>query len=486
MTGMAERTGYLPGLNNEIIDWHTLAFERDNQVLKLAVPVLNETQLQELISTVQKASRTVLKALTVHEITGIIDAAITRLLNRNDPYRKKAETLLPVITGYDDEMIKLGLTDYLKTFRQTDLQKFLAEDFTNPTILDQFQPIPKGGLAKAIGPDLLLHIWAGNVPGLPLWSLVSGLLVKAGNIGKVPSGEPLFANLFAELLAEVEPKLSDCFAIIWWQGGDDLHEQILLDRADVVLAYGSNTSLSAIRARTPLTTRFIGHGHKISFGLVSKESLYTQKAWATAHQAAFDIIRYDQQGCYSPQVLFVERGGSVAPPEFAKLVANELRCFEQKFPRRELTIEEAGEIAAWRHAEESRITSKVNRDMMGDPLGTWSVVFTEEAEDLSPSSLNRTVKIITVDALDEAITRITPFKRYLQTVGIAASPNELYRLSELLGAVGVTRICALGHMTAPEAGWHHDGRFNLLDLVTLTEIERSAETSAEALAPYVD
>ena len=86
MTGMAERTGYLPGLNNEIIDWHTLAFERDNQVLKLAVPVLNETQLQDLISTVQKASRTVLKALTVHEITGIIDAAIARLLDRNDPY----------------------------------------------------------------------------------------------------------------------------------------------------------------------------------------------------------------------------------------------------------------------------------------------------------------------------------------------------------------------------------------------------------------
>ena len=26
-------------------------------------------------------------------------------------------------------------------------------------------------------------------------------------------------------------------------------------------------------------------------------------------------------------------------------------------------------------------------------------------------------------------------------------------------------------MTAPEAGWHHDGRFNLLDLVEITEID---------------
>ncbi|CAM5198922.1 Acyl-CoA reductase OS=Bosea thiooxidans OX=53254 GN=ARD30_15295 PE=3 SV=1 [Bosea thiooxidans] len=41
-------------------------------------------------------------------------------------------------------------------------------------------------------------------------------------------------------------------------------------------------------------------------------------------------------------------------------------------------------------------------------------------------------------------------------------------------------------MTAPEAGWHHDGRFSLLDLVTLTEIEQSAEAAAEGFAPYVD
>ena len=40
--------------------------------------------------------------------------------------------------------------------------------------------------------------------------------------------------------------------------------------------------------------------------------------------------------------------------------------------------------------------------------------------------------------------------------------------------------------TAPEAGWHHDGRFNLLDLITITEIEHSAEKSADEFAPYVD
>jgi hypothetical protein len=41
-------------------------------------------------------------------------------------------------------------------------------------------------------------------------------------------------------------------------------------------------------------------------------------------------------------------------------------------------------------------------------------------------------------------------------------------------------------MTAPEAGWHHDGRFSLLDLVRMVELEQSAEDAAESFAPYRD
>ena len=38
------------------------------------------------------------------------------------------------------------------------------------------------------------------------------------------------------------------------------------------------------------------------------------RAPATARLAAHDVMRYDQQGCYSPHVFYVERGGKVAPP----------------------------------------------------------------------------------------------------------------------------------------------------------------------------
>lgn len=481
-----ERAGHLPGLSADEVEWQTLTFRRANQVLDVAVPVLDAAQIDRLAARVRAASRAYLKSLTVAQIIAIIDRVIARLLDRGDPWRRKAEEILPLVTGYDAEMVRLGLTGYLKTFRAPELRKFLAEDFANPQILDDFQPTPKGGFARAFGPDLLVHIWAGNVPGLPLWSLISGLLVKAGNVGKVSSAEPLFAGWFAQLLAEVDPKLADCVAILWWKGGDDAREVALFKQADVVLAYGGNDSLNEIRGRVPVTARYLPFGHKIGIGMVARAALDTQKAWSVAHQAAFDISRYDQQGCYSPQLFFVERGAKVSPREFANYVAHELACFEQKFPRRELTIDEAGSVAAWRHAEEIKAASRPDRELTGDAAGAWSVAYVEDAEDLAPSGLNRTVKIFAVDRLDDALPRIAPFKAFLQTVGIAAPPEELFRLGALLGEAGVTRICALGNMSAPEAGWHHDGRFNLLDLITMAEIDRSAEAAADGFASYVD
>jgi hypothetical protein len=73
---------------------------------------------------------------------------------------------------------------------------------------------------------------------------------------------------------------------------------------------------------------------------------------------------------------------------------------------------------------------------------------------------------------------------YLQTVGLATNPESLLAISESLAHSGVTRICAIGEMTSPSAGWHHDGRFSLLDLVTMVDIESSTETSANGLSDY--
>jgi len=479
---MPERAGYLPGLDPAALQWQTLTFGRTGTALAVEVPVLGAGDMTRLAAHVRQQAAERLRPLPVARVVEAVDAAIARLLDRSDPYRRRMDDLLPIVTGYDREMVRLGLTQYLKTFRKPELLRFLAEDFANPAMLDDFQPLPKGGFGKAFGPPLLAHIWAGNVPGLPLWTQVSGLLVKAGGIGKVPSAEPLFATWFAQLLAEVAPDLAGCLAVVWWQGGEEAPERALLQAADLTLAYGSNASLAAIQSRMPPAKRFLAYGHKVSFAMIAAAALDPAKAGDTARRAAYDVARYDQQGCFAPHVVFVEHGGAITPRTFARYLARELAAFGERYPRRGLTMAEAGSVAAWRQREEFTHGGEV----LGDEAGTWSVSYQEGGAGFGPSCLNRAVRVVAVDNLADVPAQVAPYRTLLQTVGIAAPPGDLFRLAEALGEAGVTRIAALGDMTAPEAGWHHDGRFNLLDLVQITEIDARAEPAADRLAPYAD
>lgn len=476
--------GHLPGLAEGDVAWHTLAFGDGPQQLQVRVPVLRPQQLRALAQGVRAAARRELRSLRVSEIIAIVDTAIQRLLDPADPYRLEALRLLPAVSGYDAEMVRLGLDGYLQRFRAPQLHRFVAEDFANPKVLDEFQPAVKGGAVRAFGPGLLLHSWAGNVPALPLWSLVCGLLVKAGNVGKLPSAEPVFATLFARLLAEVHPPLAGCLAVTWWKGGDEASAAAVIAEADTVLAYGGNDAIAQLRDQVPVTTRFLGYGHKLGVGLVARAALDTQRGPVTARLAAHDIVRYEQQGCYSPHHFYVQRGGKVSPRDFAHYLAAELGNLQRRFPRRALALEESAAIAGWRQSAEFQSFGDEGMELLGAADAAWAVAYSDRAQPLAPTGGGRSISVNAVDALDDVLPLLAPHARFLQTVGLAAEPRELHRLADALGQAGVTRICALGAMTSPEAGWHHDGRFNLLDLVRMVEIEQSAERAADALAPY--
>ena len=518
--------GYLPDIAAADVAWQTLVFDTRGRRLEVAVPSLSPGQMQALARRVRAGAERRLRTMTVAQIIDVIDRAIARWLDRSDPARRRAETWLPIVTGFDGEMVRQGLGDLLRCFRAPQLRRFVAEDFANPLVLDGFQPTAKGGAVRAFGPGLLVHNWAGNVPALPVWSTVCGLLVKAGSIGKLPSAEPLFAGWFARLLVEVHPPLADCLAVVWWPGGGGDEASALYAEADAVLAYGGNEALDAIRRRLPVTTRFLPHGHRLGVGLIGREALDPLKAPALARLAAWDVARYEQQGCYSPQVFYVERGAAVSPRAFADYLAAELANLEQRFPRRPLALEEGAALARWQQAMSWQMAGRMAEHTAARPTGrtdgrlagssvpeeaqamigpqsaAWRVAFSEAVTGipiddsdegsferlppLEPTALYRTIRVIGVRSLDAVMPVLAARQAYLQTAGVAADPARLVHLAEALGAAGVTRISAIGSMGAPEAGWHHDGRFNLLDLVRMTEIEQSAETAAESFARYAD
>ncbi|MCC2684905.1 MAG: acyl-CoA reductase LuxC [Paenibacillaceae bacterium] len=451
--------------------------------LLLRLPCLTPEIMMDIMHKVAENRKKYLAHLKTADIVDKIDAAVQKWLNPEYELRRQAETWLPAITDYDPEMIRLELKRFMRTFRKKELLRFLDEEFDQAAVLDEFRPRKSGGMSRAYGPESIFHVFSGNVPGLPVWSLVMGLLVKSGNIGKTSSAEPLMAVLFVRSLYEVDADLADTIAILPWKGGTSALEEPVIAAVDAVIAYGADSSVERIREQVPGSKRFLRYGSKVSMAMVGREALTADRFGETVHRLADDVSTYDQQGCLSPHAVVVEDGGAVSARQFAQLLAAELQRCEERRPRAAVSQEEALAIRRVRNQYELAALNGESVTVYSSKAGTeWTVIYHQE-QGFAPSPLNRTIHVFGCTALEDAPSYIEPYRELLQTVGIAVGPERLQQLADLLGTAGVNRICAIGKMSRTPAGWHHDGRFNLLDLVRWTDIEWSAEQEAERYDP---
>jgi len=94
-----------------------------------------------------------------------------------------------------------------------------------------------------------------------------------------------------------------------WTGGDGSEEDALFASADVVVAFGRDDALRAIRARCGSETRFVPFGHRASVGRLTRADLAALDD-ALADRVVRDALLYDGEGCLSLHALFVDAAGS--------------------------------------------------------------------------------------------------------------------------------------------------------------------------------
>ncbi len=272
--------------------WQTLHFAAHGSVLDVEVPLLDDAQMQTLAAHVRAAARARLQPMPVDAVIAMIDRAVARLLDANDPVRREADALLPLVTGFDAEMVRLGLTAYLQTFRAPQLHRFVAQDFANPKVLDGFQPALKGGAVRAFGPALLAHVLgrqragpAAVEPGLR--AARQGGQHRQAAERRAGVRDPVRA---AALRGASAAGRLPCDGVVERRHSPGPRRRCSAN-ADTVLAYGGNAALHEVREQVPVTTRFLGYGHKLGLALVGRAALDRQRGPATARQAALDVVR---------------------------------------------------------------------------------------------------------------------------------------------------------------------------------------------------
>ena len=324
--------------------------------------------------------------------------------------------------------------------------------------------------SRAVPPRLVAHFLAGNVPMPGIVSICCGLLLRTANVVKVSSRDPVFPTLFIESVREVDAELADCVAALEWSRSELELTKAALDGADAVIAYGDDRTIAALRQLSPANARFLGYGHKLSFGVIAKEAMTEENLPLLARAAAFDASVYDQLGCLSPHIYYVEERGQLGPRKFAAALAEAMAVYQARVPRGQLSVEEAAQVAKFRSGYEFRAAGDKRCVVWGSAESNdWTVIY-DDSPSFIPSCLNRTIFVKPTDGYKRVLDAIQKISSHVSTVGVAPMHERAAGFAVELAKMGVHRVCPIGQMQRPPLSWQHDGRPNLADLVSWTDL----------------
>jgi len=437
---------------------------------------LTPPMITEACATLKHNREQYLAARSTQGLVNLLAEVADNWLNEAYPFRKLALEQGPKATSFSRATLTVGLDNFFKQLTTENLNALITQDLGHGKRLDDLTATVAeerlNRAAFAFGPEFLVHVAAGNIPNPTLMSMVLGLLTRSAQFVKCASGTSLLPRLFAHSIYDADRKLGACLELAEWRGGDALLESALLAEADCVTATGSDETLAAIRARMPTGVRLLGYGHRVSFGFVASGALTGFAAKKVVPRVAADVVAWDQLGCLSPHVIYVEHGGGVSAEQFAELLAEELARREAVEPRGELPIELASTIAARRTFYEVRAAHSPETRMWRSENSTaWTVIYEADPK-FQPSCLHRFIYVKGTPDLEAALQGADELRGKVSTVGLAAPEDQALELAQQLARWGVTRVCPLGQMQNPPLTWRHDGRPALGDLVTWTDWER--------------
>ena len=433
--------------------------------------------LEEACQTLKRNRESYLRGRTTASLVRLIAELAENWVHSDFPFRRFALEQGPAVTGFSKATLAAGLDGFFREVTIENLQALLSQELGQGQRLDSPTALPSELASRraaiVTGPEMLVHVAGGRLPNPIFHSVILGLLTRSAQFVKCPTGGSFLPRLFAHSLYEVDPKLGACLELAEWRGGKAGLENILFQHADCVTATGDDETLAAIGKLVPFRTRYVKYGHRVSFGYVTAQVLAGFGARKIVTRAAHDVVAWDQLGCLSPHVIYVQNGGALPPEQFAEMLAEELARREESEPRGQLPAESAAVIASKRAFYEVRAAhSPDTRHWSSQNSTAWTVIFEADPR-FQVSCLHRFIYVKPAANLADTLQNADAVRQSVSTVGLAAMEEEAPEMVAQLARWGVTRVCPLGKMQNPPLTWRHDGRPALGDLVTWTDWEQA-------------
>ena len=330
-------------------------------------------------------------------------AAARRLADPRDPLGVEARRALPGATGLSDASIELSLTQHLETSVTPDgLAKLVT----------------RAGSAPRVHVVLSANVFTGVVRAVALAvAAAPSVVVRPSSREAVLA--PLLLRAITEQGAEARFEVSRALEPA---PGDHVH------------VYGRRETIAAIAASCPDGVTVRGHGPGFGVAVVTGATAETAPL---AERLSWDIVPFDQRGCLSPRIAFVE-GSAEDAERFASCLAVELDQREKEVPRGALSDEERRDRSLYRQTMQAvgqcheGATSAVGLDL--DPRAIF----------LPPAG--RHLHVARVANVGEMVRLLGSHRDAITCIGVAVESSHAARLAALLPGA---RILPLGNMQCP-------------------------------------
>ena len=315
-------------------------------------------------------------------------------------------------------------------------------------------------LVKEVLPlGALFHIAAGNVDGLPAYSVVEGLLTGNVNILKLPQADGGLSLLLLKALVEEAPALADYIYVFDTPSEDVEAMKRIAALADGIVVWGGEGAVSAVRALAPVGAKLIEWGHKLSFAYVTDRGGTEENLAALAGH----IMATRQLLCSSCQTILLDTEEWEKVEDFCRVFLPLLERAACQFPQSDLGATAQVTLALYNRSLEEVLDGS-RETLRGEGC---SITACPDGElELSLQFGNPLVKPMPRGKLAAMLRR---HKGYLQTAGLLCGPEEREELAGLLLRAGVVRVTGPGEMSRTTCCDAHDGEYPLRRYTRVTE-----------------
>lgn len=311
----------------------------------------------------------------------------------------------------------------------------------------------------------ILHIAAGNVDGLPAFSVAEGLLTGNVNILKLPQADNGLSIKIIMKLIEIEPEISEYVYVFDTPSSDLLAIKRMAELSDGIVVWGGDIAVSAVRQFAPSGCKLIEWGHKLGFAYIS--GYQDKNAELTA--LAEHILSTKQLLCSSCQTIFIDTDSIDELHIFCKEFLPFLEKAAVKYP-----FDSIGAVAERtlknynKRIEDILAGEAICSKMLYQGEHCSITVCDDKSLELSDMFGNCLVKRL---PQHELLFSLRAKKGCLQTAGLICQPEKRDDLIDLLARSGIARIMRAGDMSSFFCGEAHDGEYALRRYVRIVNIQ---------------